>query len=158
MKPTLLYSLMMLSSSEAKRKKTPKPKFSDCLTSLDKTMPQIDGGQLKCRGHRCVVKCNQGMLPVGGKKIECRADRNKKLYLQPATMPKCVTCQPLEDLIDFDDYVVHTKKRRKGNLYTMSCQNQKNILPFNKFYLAAQVCSMQSVTSRFEPSIRSVLL
>merc|ERR1711935_265407 len=133
-------------------KKVPKPKFSDCLDSTSKNPPQIEGGQFKCRGHRCVAKCNQGLLLTGGKKIECRADRNKKLYLQPATMPKCVTCQPLEDLVDFDDYVVHTKKRRKGNLYTMSCQNENNILPFNKFYLAAQICAVKRPWTRPSPT------
>ena len=142
MKSTLLYGLLALSDAAKTKppKRKPKANISECKSNGLEVV--VDGPHTqKCKGTKCTIKCATGTALVGSKKIECRRDRNNQLYLHPSTIPKCTTCDPLEDLIDFEDYIVHTKKRKKGNLYTMSCKNQKNILPFNKFYLAAQVCT-----------------
>ena len=147
MKSALLYSLLALSDASKnkqpkKPKKKPKANISECQANGLNVI--VDGPHTqKCKGTKCQIRCAAGYGLAGPKKIECRRDQNNQLYLHPSETPKCTTCDPLESLIDFSDYIVHTKKRKKGNTYTMSCKNQKNILPFNKFYLAAQVNGLQ---------------
>jgi len=122
-------------NNRPKRPKIPKPSFDECRQAG--LVGTVDKGTMTCRKDKCIVKCPRGYVLNGQKKIQCKRERTS-LVIKPEEMPECRTCPPLRSLVNFENFQVHEKKRRKGSLYTMSCPNNSNILPYNRFFLAAQ--------------------